>query len=1409
MPLSIFVTEDGAWKSNAVPAIVPSSPQLTNHDEHVFPFFSHESHSSHFPFSFHEPETHRLFTQRLFRNTLFITKSVEQATLPEVHSTLSFSSFELYHALRIFILLTFGPSLCDETQQVIIQSDPASAKIRRDQALFLTDAAAQMNSLLEVEMGTRQASQKMAVESLRRLFNSVYSQSSIEWKDNACSLLIPQNHSYLPIPSPISIPHPSTGSSCLRMFVPSLVSSSAMLRTKKKQDSTLTLSTFFSQTHNQPIPVELYSEYRLLYSIVIKVHSALTLASTLLPPRNFTNHISLVTSTAVVPLSPNSSLLSCIPSSEEFIALYSVATALSNALIDNDPLPTPKEDIIASTWCESALFTLESNDDLIYALLQPSPASSPPAMSPQTRIAKAMDSMVNTLLDLHYVKHSFTREIDTVVGKHGWKLLSLCSDIIDDMHTLVITHPQHHNQILSLISHLVFVLLVSDRKGVFGLDDSDSPHSMQSILTNFLAITLNILHPTADSLNQSDLSLSRPSARTRGTRDTDSISSLSLDSDVSDDRLDVSTADPTALKHEIIVIFRKAADAYQHGEDQDSQTFFSRGFSLLIPYTRDVEQLHSINDHSSIVATTLPIIPALTSSLSVQPTVAHLTQRCIALFRTDQQRKISIRLVEEILAFKESFTHQTSFHPLLQTLFTLLVKDNSFQEAFDILPQFIAEDVQINLETLVSTILQSAESPLAILFSLQLDESTCRDIARILIEEGRKQDLVQDDSQSYFDIAECLFLSHKLYEDAASAPLEEAIRLFAFLTTPPTQTILPANQYHRILQRIVQKLSAATHSLSNIQHTNSSSLPFIRNPLLASTQTPLSVQQLLKKIRSANPSGPLPTRPSRTPTRTISPHPTLSSQHSVFTLSDLEALSALHSSHLLLHSDMPANLHVHASTPSETLNQLIQHNHHTPAANLARHFNLPLSHLINSLSSFSSSHPETLSTLLSLLDSSDESVIVQSLERIAESAQDQLPPPNLFIQGGDPSGTGLGGDSIWGILHGQSSRFFQNEITPHLRHDKVGVVCMANAGPDKNASQFYITLSQSLPSRDGKFTIFGQVTEGLEILEKFNDVLLEQGKPLQNSRIYHTIVLHDPFSDPDGFASLVPVSSPKLKPEKFLNDLPEDFEEIVFHEDQTGELEVEKIAARQARSDAVALEILGDLPSADITPDENTLFICKLNSATEESGLIAIFNQFGRVKECSISRNPLTGQSRQFGFIKFSSVEEAENAYTHSFGLIIDDRHVRLDYSQSTSAHRSRAPQRSGEHVRIQETLHQLTTRQRQEKMKVHRQAEREIERKQRRNERERREEERKHATFALKKNVSGTTGTEGYSYVYADTPRERPSEQQAHGSSHRHSPSRRRHASRSPSPRRHSRSHRRRSWSRSPSPRRSSHRRH
>jgi len=94
----------------------------------------------------------------------------------------------------------------------------------------------------------------------------------------------------------------------------------------------------------------------------------------------------------------------------------------------------------------------------------------------------------------------------------------------------------------------------------------------------------------------------------------------------------------------------------------------------------------------------------------------------------------------------------------------------------------------------------------------------------------------------------------------------------------------------------------------------------------------------------------------------------------------------------------------------------------------------------------------------------------------------------FMIQGGDPTGTGSGGTSIWG-------KEFEDEVTPKLVFEKEGIVAMANRGPNTNTSQFFITLSQQR-RLDGHYSIFAKVIKGMEVVKAIGKTKTKQDRPV-------------------------------------------------------------------------------------------------------------------------------------------------------------------------------------------------------------------------------------------------------------------------------------------------------------------------
>jgi len=109
------------------------------------------------------------------------------------------------------------------------------------------------------------------------------------------------------------------------------------------------------------------------------------------------------------------------------------------------------------------------------------------------------------------------------------------------------------------------------------------------------------------------------------------------------------------------------------------------------------------------------------------------------------------------------------------------------------------------------------------------------------------------------------------------------------------------------------------------------------------------------------------------------------------------------------------------------------------------------------------------------------------------------------------------------------------------------------------------------------------------------------------------------------------------------------------------------IEEKEAQARAQILELIGDLPEADIKPPENVLFVCKLNPVTTDEDLETIFSRFGEIHSCEIVRDKKTGDSLCYAFIEYETEDQAEQAYFKMDNVLIDDRRIHVDFSQSVA----------------------------------------------------------------------------------------------------------------------------------------------
>ncbi|KAG5354853.1 Peptidyl-prolyl cis-trans isomerase-like 3 [Yarrowia sp. B02] len=111
----------------------------------------------------------------------------------------------------------------------------------------------------------------------------------------------------------------------------------------------------------------------------------------------------------------------------------------------------------------------------------------------------------------------------------------------------------------------------------------------------------------------------------------------------------------------------------------------------------------------------------------------------------------------------------------------------------------------------------------------------------------------------------------------------------------------------------------------------------------------------------------------------------------------------------------------------------------------------------------------------------------------------------FMVQMGDPTGTGKGGESIWGGK-------FEDEIKPTLRHNSRGILSMVNSGPNTNGSQFFITYDKQV-SLDGNYTVFGKMIDGKDALDKLENVEVDKkNRPTTPIFIKNTTIHANPFA---------------------------------------------------------------------------------------------------------------------------------------------------------------------------------------------------------------------------------------------------------------------------------------------------------
>lgn len=264
---------------------------------------------------------------------------------------------------------------------------------------------------------------------------------------------------------------------------------------------------------------------------------------------------------------------------------------------------------------------------------------------------------------------------------------------------------------------------------------------------------------------------------------------------------------------------------------------------------------------------------------------------------------------------------------------------------------------------------------------------------------------------------------------------------------------------------------------------------------------------------------------------------------------------------------------------------------------------------------------------------------------------------------GDRKELGLHNTSIEGVLQQKDDEQVKALLIKSSKEDNLPVQAQKGlfgaiiSGSDSLSligSKSMIALNEK-PQALENVVFFGKVVEeSFPTLDRINTAALDSSRrPLVDIRIRAMHIIYDPFPDPPKFRT-ISVSQP-FKDVR----LPEDLQ-LQFCQDS-----VRQEIHTDIRRKELSLEVMGDLPGVGIKPSERVLFICKLNPLTRSKDIATIFQRFGLVKSVEIVRDKESGRSLGYGFIEFDSKQACDSAYRSMDGILIDDRRIHVDFSQS------------------------------------------------------------------------------------------------------------------------------------------------